>query len=136
MIRRNLRKQIQKSNMLQRETLAKVADNSGAKVVRIFNIPGGTRKRYARIGEIVVASVQSAEPRKSTKKKDIVRCVVVRQRKAFQRKDGSSVRFDENAVVIVDEKQEPKATRIFGPIPREIKKKGFEKIFSMAEEIV
>lgn len=125
-----------KSNMLQRETLAKVADNSGAKVVRIFNIPGGTRKRYARIGDIVVASVQSAEPRKNTKKKDIVRAVVVRQRKAMQRKDGSSLRFDENAVVILDEKQEPKATRIFGPIPREIKQKGFEKIFSMAEEIV
>jgi large subunit ribosomal protein L14 len=122
--------------MLQRQTLAKVADNSGAKVVRIFNIPGGTRKRYARIGDIVVASVQSAEPRKNVKKKEIVRCVVVRQRKAFQRKDGSSIRFDENAVVIVDEKKEPKATRIFGPIPREIKKKGFEKIFSMAEEIV
>lgn len=122
--------------MLQRQTLAKVADNSGAKVVRIFNLPGGTRKRYARIGDIVVASVQSAEPRKNTKKKDIVRCVVVRQRKAFRRPDGSSVRFDENAVVIVDEKQEPKGTRIFGPIPREIKQKGFEKMFSMAEEIV
>jgi large subunit ribosomal protein L14 len=105
-------------------------------VVRIFNLPGGTRKRYARIGDIVVASVQSAEPRKATKKKDIVRAVVVRQRKTLQRKDGSSIRFDENAVVIIDEKKEPKATRIFGPIPREIKQKGFEKIFSMAEEIV
>ncbi|MDP3880650.1 MAG: 50S ribosomal protein L14 [bacterium] len=122
--------------MLQRQTLAKVADNSGAKVVRIFNLPGGTRKRYARIGDIVIASVQSAEPRKSTKKKDIVKCVVVRQRQALRRADGSTLRFDENAVVIVDDKKEPKATRIFGPIPREIKQKGFEKIFSMAEEIV
>ena len=122
--------------MLQKQSLAKVADNSGAKVVRIFNIPGGTRKRYARVGDLVTASVQSAEPRKNTKKKDIVKCVVVRQRKAFQRKDGSSVRFDDNAVVILDEKQEPKGTRIFGPVPREIKEKGYEKIFSMAEEIV
>ena len=122
--------------MLQRQTLAKVADNSGAKVVRIFNLPGGTRKRYARVGDIVTASVQSAEPRKATKKKDIVKCVVVRTRKAFKRPDGSSVRFDDNAVVIVDEKGEPKATRIFGPVPREVKGKGFEKVFSMAEEIV
>lgn len=122
--------------MLQRQSLAKVADNSGAKIVRVFNIPGGTRKRYARIGDIVTASVQSAEPRKATKKKDIVKCVVVRQRKDFGRKDGSTIRFDENAVVIIDEKKEPKSTRIFGPVPREIKEKGFEKIFSMAEEIV
>ena len=121
--------------MLQKETIVKVADNSGAKMVRIFNLPGGTRKRYARVGEIVTASVQSAEPRKAVKKKDIVRCVVVRQRHPIRRKDGSVVRFDENAVVLIDEKKKPRGTRIFGPIPREIKR-SYEEIFSLAEEIV
>ena len=125
--------------MLQPQSLAKVADNSGAKTVRIFTVLGSTRKRYARIGELVVASVQTAEPRhagKSVKKKDIVRCVVVRQRHPIKRADGSVVRFDENAVVIIDEKKQPKGTRIFGPIPRELKEKGFDSIFSMAQEVV
>lgn len=122
--------------MLQARSITKVADNSGAKTVRIFNLPGGTRKRYARIGDVVIASVQTAEPRKNVKKKDVVKCVVVRTRNPLKRADGSVVRFDENAVVIVDDKKEPKATRVFGPVPREIKAKGFEKVFSMAEEIV
>lgn len=112
-----------------------MADNSGAKIIRCFRILGGTRRRYARIGDIIVASVQKAEPRKAIKKKDIVRAVIVRQRKSFRRKDGSYVRFDENAAVIID-KKEPKGTRIFGPIPREIKEKGFEKIVTMADDIV
>ena len=113
-----------------------MADNSGAKIVRCFRILGGSRKRYARIGDIIVASVQVAEPRKPVKKKDIVKAVMVRQRHPLRRPDGSRVRFDENAVVLIDEKREPKATRIFGPLPREMKEKGFDTIMSMAEEIV
>lgn len=122
--------------MLQERSIIKVVDNTGAKIVRCFRVLGGSRKRYAEIGDIIIASVQVAEPRKAIKKKDIVKCVVVRQRKALRRKDGSYLRFDDNAVVIVDEKREPKGTRIFGPLPREIKEKKFETIFTMAEEIV
>ncbi|MEE8131781.1 MAG: 50S ribosomal protein L14 [Candidatus Paceibacterota bacterium] len=121
--------------MIQERSILKVADNSGAKVVRVFRILGGTRRRYARIGDVVVASVRIVEPRKAVKKKDIVRVVIVRQRQPFRRQDGSYIKFDENAAVLVD-KKEPKATRIFGPIPRELKEKGFEKIVTMAEEIV
>lgn len=122
--------------MIQERSILKVADNSGAKVVRCFRVLGGTKRRYAEIGDIVVASVQQVEPRKTVKKKDIVRVVIVRQRKPMRREDGSYVKFSENAVVLIDEKKEPKATRIFGPIPRELKEKGFEKILTMAEEIV
>ena len=122
--------------MVQERSIMKVADNSGAKFVRIFRLLGGSRKRYARLGEIVIASVQSAEPRKAVKKKEIVKCLIVRTAKAFLRGDGTRVRFDDNAVVLVDEKKQPRATRIFGPIPREIKNKGFDAIFSLAEEIV
>ena len=122
--------------MIQERSILKVADNSGAKIVRCFRVLGGSRKRYAQIGESVVTSVQVAEPRKAIKKKDIVKAVIVRQRRALRRKDGSYVRFDENAVVLIDEKREPKGTRIFGPIPREIKEKGFDTIFGMAEEVV
>jgi len=122
--------------MIQERTLLKVADNSGAKVIRCFRILGGTRKRYARVGDLIVASVQSAEPRKAVKKKEIVRAVVVRTRAAIRRKDGSYVRFDENAAVLVDAKKLPRATRIFGPIPREIKEKGYDKIASLAKDIV
>jgi large subunit ribosomal protein L14 len=122
--------------MIQERAILKVADNSGAKIVRCFRILGGTRRRYAKIGDIVVASVQTAEPRKSIKKKDIVKALIVRQRKSFRRTDGSYVRFDENAVVLVDAKKEPIATRVFGPMPRELKAKGYEKLMTMAEEIV
>jgi len=122
--------------MIQERSILKVADNSGAKFIRCFRILGGTRRRYARIGDIFVASVQEAEPRKNVKKKDIVKAVLVRSRQAFRRSDGSYVRFDENAAVIVDAKKEPVATRIFGPLPRELKNRGFEKIMTMAEEIV
>ncbi len=122
--------------MIQERSILKVADNSGARVVRCFRILGATRRRYARIGDVVVASVQSAEPRKSVKKKDIVKVVVVRGRAPFRRADGSYIRFDENAVVLIDAKKEPIATRVFGPMPRELKAKGFEKIVTMAEEIV
>lgn len=123
--------------MIQENTVLKIADNSGAKIVRCFRVPGGSRRRYARVGDIIIASVRSAEPRKNIKKKDIVRAVVVRTRAPIRRKDGTYVRFDENAAVVVEkEKKEPRATRIFGPIPRELKEKGFDKIVSMAQEVV
>jgi large subunit ribosomal protein L14 len=123
--------------MLQPRSIINVADNSGAKIVRVFKVLGAAKKRYAEIGDIVVVSVQKAEPRKAVKKKDVLQGVVVRQKKAFRRKDGSYVRFDENAVVIIDKgKKEPLAGRIFGPIPREIGEKGFQTIASRAPEIV
>ncbi len=122
--------------MIQERSVLKVADNSGAKVVRCFRVLGGSGRRYAGVGDVVVASVQSAEPRKSVKKKDVVKVLVVRSKNALRRKDGSYVRFDENAVILVDAKKEPVATRIFGPLPRELKEKGFEKLMTMAEEIV
>ncbi len=122
--------------MIQERSMLNVADNSGAKLIQCFRVLGATRRRYARIGDVVVASVKKAEPRKAVKKKDIVRAVIVRQKQPLRRTDGSYVRFDENAAVLVDAKKEPKATRIFGPIPREIKEKGFEKIMTMAQEIV
>lgn len=122
--------------MIQERSILKVADNSGAKIVRCFRVLGGSRKRYANIGDVLIASVQVAEPRKAIKKKEIVKAVVVRQRNPLRRNDGSCIRFDENAVVLIDEKGEPKGTRIFGPLPREIKDKKFETIFGMAEEVV
>jgi len=123
--------------MIQPRTIVNIADNSGAKIGRIFKVLGATRKRAAEIGEMVVLSVQKAEPRKAIKKKDILHAVVVRQTKPLRRKDGSYIRFDENAVVIVEkDKKEPVAGRIFGPIPREIGEAGFKTIASRAPEIV
>jgi len=121
--------------MIQPRSLLQVADNTGARIIRVFKVLGGTRRRYARLGDIVVASVQVAEPRKMLKKKDVVRAVIVRQRAPFRRKDGSYIRFDDNAAVIV-EKMEPKGGRIFGPIAREIRDRGFTKIVSLAEEVL
>lgn len=123
--------------MIQDRSIVKIADNSGAKIGRVFKILGGSKKRYARIGDEIVLSVQIAEPRKSVKKKDILRAVVVRSTQATRRKDGSYIRFDENAVVLVEKgKKEPKANRVFGPIPREIVEKGYQKIGSLAPEVV
>ncbi|HEY4512182.1 MAG TPA: 50S ribosomal protein L14 [Candidatus Paceibacterota bacterium] len=123
--------------MIQDRTIVNIADNSGAKIGRIFKIPGATRKRYAEIGEVVILSVQKAEPRKMVKKKDVLQAVIVRQKKALRRKDGSYIRFDENAVVILEKgKQDPLAGRVFGPIPRELAEKGYQKIASLAPEIV
>ncbi len=122
--------------MLQERSILKVADNSGARIVRCFRVLGGSRKRYAEVGDILIASVQVAEPRKAITKKEIVRAVVVRQRKPIRRADGSYIRFGENAVVLIDEKNEPRGTRIFGPIPREIKEYGYDTIASLAEETV
>lgn len=123
--------------MIQPRTIVNIADNSGAKIGRIFKVLGSSKKRYAEIGETVVLSVQKAEPRKTIKKKDVLRAVVVRQTKPLRRKDGSYIRFDENAVVIIEqEKKEPIAGRIFGPIPREVGEAGFKTIASKASEIV
>ena len=121
--------------MLQLRSIVGVADNTGAKKVGVFKVLGGSRRRYAQLGDIVVVSVKEAEPRKLVKKKDILKAVVVRQRNPYRRKDGTYIRFDDNAVVILDGK-EPKGGRIFGPIPREIKERGFNTIASLAEEVV
>jgi len=122
--------------MIQAETKLKVADNSGAKMIKCFKVLGGTRRRFARIGDIVVASVKSAEPRGSVKKGDKVKAVIVRQRKEFRRKDGSYIRFDDNAAVILEEKNNPKGTRIFGPVARELRDRNFAKIVSLAPEVL
>lgn len=123
--------------MIQPRSIVKITDNSGGKIGRIFKVLGSSKKRYAEIGDLVVLSVQVAEPRKSVKKKDVLTGVVVRTRKAFRRKDGSYVRFDDNAVVIVDKaKKEPKAGRVFGPVIRELADLGYQKICSLAPEVV
>jgi len=126
--------------MIQPRTLVKIADNSGGTIGRVFKVLGGSKRRYAEIGDEVVISIQTAQPRKSVKKKEIHRAVVVRQVKALRRKDGSYVRFDENAVVLVagsgKEPKEPKASRVFGPIPREVVDRGYQRIGTLAPEIV
>lgn len=123
--------------MIQTRTMLNVADNTGAKLVQVIKVLGGSKRRYARIGDIVVVSVKLAEPRKMVKKKDVLHALVVRQKQPLRRKDGSYIRFDENAVVIIDKiKKEPRGGRIFGPIPREIQEKGYTKIISLAPEVV
>lgn len=123
--------------MIQPQTIVKITDNSGGRIARVFKVLGGSKRRYARIGDEVVIAVQSAEPRKQVKKKDVLRAIVVRQVQPFRRKDGSYIRFDENAVVIVEKgKKEPRANRVFGPIPREIAERGYQKIVSLAPEVV
>jgi large subunit ribosomal protein L14 len=126
--------------MIQAGTNVKITDNSGAKLGRVFKVLGGSKRRYASLGDMVVLSVKVAEPRKTTKKKDVVYGVVVRTTKQFRRKDGSYIAFDDNAVVIVDKaKKEPRAGRVFGPIPRELSEMGvdgYKKIASLAPEII
>ena len=122
--------------MIQAGTRVKITDNSGARTGQVFKVLGGSKRRYARIGDLVILSVKSAEPRKLIKKKDVVRAVVVRQRKEFRRKDGSYIRFDDNAVVIIDNKGEMRGGRIFGPIPREIAERGYQRIASLAPEVI
>ncbi len=121
--------------MIQPRTILKVADNTGAKMIRCFKVLGGSQRRYAQLGDIIVASVREAEPRKAVKKGEVVKAVIVRQRKNFRRADGSYIKFSENAAVILDGK-EPKGGRIFGPVARELKEKGFDTIASMAPEVV
>jgi len=123
--------------MIQPQSIVVIADNTGGKIGRVFKVLGSSKKRYAEIGERVVLSIQVAEPRKGTKKKDVCEAVVVRQRKAFRRRDGSYIRFDENAVVILEKgKNDPKGGRIFGPIPREIAEMGYPEITSRAPEVI
>ena len=121
--------------MIQTRSMLKVADNSGARLIQVIKVLGGTRSRYAGLGDIIVASVKVAEPRKLVKKKDVVRAVIVRQKNNFRRPDGSYVRFDENAAVILEGK-EPKGGRIFGPVARELRDRVFIKIISLAKEVV
>lgn len=122
--------------MIQLRTMLKVADNSGAKILQCIKVLGGTRRRYAGIGDIIVGVVKEAEPRRLTKKHEIVKAVIIRQRKAFRRKDGSYIRFDDNSVVILDTQKEPKGSRVFGPVAREVKERGFDKIANLAEEVI
>src|SRR3989338_5917680 len=123
--------------MIQHRTMLTVADNSGAKKLMCIRVLGGYKKRYAMIGDIITCSVKQAEPRGTVKKSEVVHAVIVRQRKEMRRKDGTYIRFDENAAVIIDKKsKEPKGTRIFGPVARELRPKGYQKIISLAPEVL
>ena len=122
--------------MIQAQTKLKVVDNTGAKIVQCIKVLGGSKRRYARTGDIIVVTVKEAEPRRLVKEHQVVRAFIVRQKKPYRRKDGSYIRFDENACILIDEKKQPRGGRIFGPIPRELKEKGFEKIVALAKEIV
>ncbi|MBR3248947.1 50S ribosomal protein L14 [Candidatus Saccharibacteria bacterium] len=122
--------------MIQQESRLKVADNSGAKELGVIRVLGGTRACYARVGDIVTCSVKEATPNGNVKKKAIVRAVIVRTRQPIRRPDGSTIRFDENAAVLVNDDKMPKGTRVFGPIPRELRDKGFMKIISLAPEVL
>lgn len=122
--------------MIQSNTRLKVADNTGARQIMCINVPGGTRKRYAAVGDVIVATVKRAIPGGVVKKGDVVRAVVVRIAKQYHRRDGSYIRFDENAAVILDDRNNPKGTRIFGPVARELRDKNFMKIVSLAPEVL
>lgn len=123
--------------MIQLRTMVKVADNTGAKILQCIHVLGGSAKRYARLGDVIVGTIKAAEPRREVKKHDIMRALIVRQKKEYRRPDGSYVRFDDNACVILDGKtRNPKGGRIFGPIAKEVKEKGFEKVVAIAKEIV
>ena len=122
--------------MIQPETRLKIADNTGAKSAECIKVLGGSKKRYARIGDIIVIAVKEASTKGIVKKKAVERAVVVRHRKEFSRKDGSRIRFDENAVVIIDKDKQPKGTRVFGPVARELRELGFQKIISQAPEVL
>jgi large subunit ribosomal protein L14 len=123
--------------MIQQETLLIVADNSGAKVVKCFKVLGGSKKRYAKEpGEVIICSVREADPKGTVKKGQVVKAVIVRLRKGKKRKDGSILKFDRNACVLIDDKGNPIGTRIFGPIPREVRDKGYVKISSLAPEVI
>ena len=123
--------------MIQAETVVVITDNAGGKIGKVFKVLGGSKRRYAGLGDTVVISVKVADPRKAVKKKDVHHAVVVRTKNAFRRKDGSYIRFDDNAVVILEKgKMEPKAGRVFGPIPRELAERGYQKIISLAPEVI
>lgn len=123
--------------MLQDGTIVNITDNAGGKIGKVFKVLGASKKRYATIGDKVVISIKIAEPRKMIKKKDVCQAVVVRTTKAYRRKDGSYIRFDDNAVVILEkDKLDPKGGRVFGPIPRELAERGYQKIISLAQEVI
>ena len=122
--------------MIQTESILGVADNSGAKRVQCIKVLGGTKRRYARVGDIIVITVKVAQPHSMVKKSEVLKAVVVRQKKEVRRKNGVYVRFDDNAVVILDKDKEPKGSRIFGPVARELRVAGFNKIISLAPEVL
>ena len=122
--------------MIQQESRLVVCDNSGAKEILCIRVLGGTRRRYAKVGDIITATVKEANPSGNVKKKSVVRAVVVRTQKEIKRKDGSTIKFDDNAAVIVGDDKQPKATRIFGPVPRELRDLGYSKIISLAPEVL
>ena len=122
--------------MIQQESRLVVCDNSGAREILCIRVLGGTRKRYARVGDIITATVKEANPTGNVKKKTVVRAVVVRSRDAIRRKDGSTIKFDDNAAVIIGDDKQPRATRIFGPVPRELRDMGYAKIISLAPEVL
>ncbi|HET6924311.1 MAG TPA: 50S ribosomal protein L14 [Candidatus Saccharimonadales bacterium] len=122
--------------MIQQETRLNVCDNSGAKEILCIRVLGGTRRRYARVGDVIVATVKDANPSGNVKKKSVVKAVVVRTQEKIRRKDGSTIRFDDNAAVIIADDKNPRATRIFGPVPRELRDLGYAKIISLAPEVL
>ena len=122
--------------MIQQETRLKVTDNSGAKEILCIRVLGGTKRRYARVGDIIVASVKQANPTGNVKRKSVVKAVIVRTRDQIHRKDGSTIAFDDNAAVIIGDDKNPKATRVFGPVPRELRDLGYAKIISLAPEVL
>ncbi|MGB4758864.1 MAG: 50S ribosomal protein L14 [Candidatus Saccharimonadales bacterium] len=122
--------------MIQQESRLNVCDNSGAKEILCIRVLGGTRRRYARVGDVIVATVKAASPTGNVKKKSVVKAVVVRTQYKIRRKDGSTIKFDDNAAVIIDDEKNPKATRIFGPVPRELRDQGYNKIISLAPEVL
>ena len=122
--------------MIQQESRLNVTDNSGAKEILCIRVLGGTRRRYARVGDIIVATVKEANPTGTVKKKSVVKAVVVRTQKEIRRKDGSTIKFDDNAAVIINDEKLPRATRIFGPVPRELRDLGYAKIISLAPEVL
>lgn len=122
--------------MIQQESRLKVTDNSGAKEILCIRVLGGTRRRYANVGDIIVATVKDANPTGQVKKKSVVKAVVVRTRNQIKRKDGSTIRFDDNAAVIIADDKNPRATRVFGPVPRELRDLGYSKIISLAPEVL
>ncbi|HVV26105.1 MAG TPA: 50S ribosomal protein L14 [Candidatus Saccharimonadales bacterium] len=122
--------------MIQQESRLNVCDNSGAKEILCIRVLGGTRRRYARVGDVIVATVKQASPNGNVSKKSVVKAVVVRTRDQIRRKDGSTIKFDDNAAVIVDDEKQPRATRIFGPVPRELRDQGYARIVSLAPEVL
>lgn len=122
--------------MIQQETRLNVADNSGAREILCIRVLGGTRRRYAQVGDVIVATVKEANPQGNVKKKSVVRAVVVRTTAQIRRKDGSTIKFDDNAAVIIGDDKQPRATRIFGPVPRELRDQGYAKIISLAPEVL